>query len=152
MRKPLSAAIENGLYLTRSSLWMGVLALVLSVPALSQSRLTVDHLDQHVYVSDPQISPDGEWVAYVAGQADLEEDEEVSMLWMINWEGDEQLQLTLNETIENFFRLRIQAQTERLDAPSELRRHRRLIARIRTLMREREIAGQSSAAPAAAAR
>jgi len=94
MRKPLSAASQNGLGLTCSSLWMGVLALMLSAPALSQSRLTVDHLDQHVYVSDPQISPDGEWVAYVAGQADLEEDEEVSTLWMVSWEGDEQLQLT----------------------------------------------------------
>lgn len=51
--------------------------------------------------------------------------------------SDEQLQLTLNETIENLFRLRIQAQTERLDAPSELRRHRRLVARIMTLQRER---------------
>ena len=56
--------------------------------------------------------------------------------------SDEQLQLTLNETIENFFHLRIQAQTERLDAPSELRRHRRLIARIMTLQRERQLAAE----------
>ena len=50
-----------------------------------------------------------------------------------------QLQLTLNETAESLFRLRLQAQTERLDAPSELLRHRRLIARIKTLQREREL-------------
>jgi large subunit ribosomal protein L29 len=54
--------------------------------------------------------------------------------------SDEQLSLTLNETIEHLFRLRMQAQTERLDAPSELRRNRRLIARIKTLQRERELA------------
>ena len=54
--------------------------------------------------------------------------------------SDEQLQLTLNDTAENFFRLRIQAQSERLDAPSELRRHRRLIARIKTLLHERQAA------------
>jgi large subunit ribosomal protein L29 len=66
--------------------------------------------------------------------------------------SDEQLDLTLKETKENLFRLRIQAQTERLDAPSELRRHRRLVARIRTIQREREIsAAQSSSAPAGAA-
>ena len=35
--------------------------------------------------------------------------------------SDEQLALTLKDTCEGFFRLRIQAQTERLDAPSELR-------------------------------
>ena len=46
--------------------------------------------------------------------------------------SDEQLLLTLKETEQNLFRLRMQAQTERLDAPSELRRHRRLIARIKT--------------------
>ena len=54
--------------------------------------------------------------------------------------SDEQLELTLKETTEKLFRLRIQSQTERLDAPSELRRNRRLIARIRTLQRQRELA------------
>jgi large subunit ribosomal protein L29 len=51
--------------------------------------------------------------------------------------SDEQLGLTLKETTETLFRLRIQAQTERLDAPSELRRHRRLVARIKTIQSER---------------
>ena len=32
--------------------------------------------------------------------------------------SDEQLALTLKETCENLFRLRLQSQTERLDAPS----------------------------------
>jgi len=57
--------------------------------------------------------------------------------------SDEQLALTLKETIENLFRLRLQAQTERLDAPSELQRNRRLVARIKTLQREREMAQAS---------
>ena len=53
--------------------------------------------------------------------------------------SDEQLQLTLHETLEILFRLRMQAQTERLDAPSELRHRRRLVAQIRTIQREREL-------------
>ena len=53
--------------------------------------------------------------------------------------SDEQLQLTLHETVEILFRLRMQAQTERLDAPSELRHHRRLVAQIKTIQREREL-------------
>lgn len=53
--------------------------------------------------------------------------------------SDEQLQLTLKETTDSLFRLRLQAQTERLDAPSELRRHRRLVAQIKTLQRQREL-------------
>ena len=52
--------------------------------------------------------------------------------------SSEQLQLTLGETTDRLFRLRIQAQTERLDAPSELRKQRRLVARIKTIQTERE--------------
>jgi len=59
--------------------------------------------------------------------------------------SDEQLKLTLQETSEHLFRLRIQAQTERLDAPSELLRQRRLIARIKTICRERELAATAAA-------
>jgi large subunit ribosomal protein L29 len=53
--------------------------------------------------------------------------------------SDEQLALTLKDASESLFRLRIQSQTERLDAPSELRRHRRLIAQIKTIQRQREL-------------
>jgi large subunit ribosomal protein L29 len=51
--------------------------------------------------------------------------------------SDEQLGLTLKEANENVFRLRIQSQTEKLDAPSELRRNRRLVARIKTIQTQR---------------
>ena len=51
--------------------------------------------------------------------------------------SDEQLGLTLQETVDKLFRLRIQAQTEKLDAPSELRRNRRLVARIKTIQNQR---------------
>jgi large subunit ribosomal protein L29 len=58
--------------------------------------------------------------------------------------SDEQIRLTWKEASENLFRLRIQAQTERLDAPSELRRHRRLIARCQTVLNERTRAGATA--------
>ena len=51
--------------------------------------------------------------------------------------SDEQLALTLKEVSEKLFRLRLQAQVERLDAPSELRKQRRMIARIQTIQNER---------------
>jgi large subunit ribosomal protein L29 len=51
--------------------------------------------------------------------------------------SDEQLTLTLRETEQGLFRLRMQAQKQILDAPSEVRRHRRLIARIKTLQTQR---------------
>ncbi len=64
--------------------------------------------------------------------------------------SDEQLELTLKDTAVSYFRLRIQAETERLDAPSELRRQRRLIARIKTVQRERAKAAAKVAESAAA--
>ena len=51
--------------------------------------------------------------------------------------SDEQLELTLKEASVKFFHLRVQAQTDRLDAPSELKRQRRLVARVRTIQTER---------------
>lgn len=51
--------------------------------------------------------------------------------------SDEQLELNRREAAENLFRLRIQSQTEKLNAPSELRKQRRLIARIRTIQGQR---------------
>lgn len=51
--------------------------------------------------------------------------------------SDEQLELTAKDAAVQLFRLRVQAQTEKLDSPSELRRNRRLIARVRTLQSER---------------
>jgi large subunit ribosomal protein L29 len=63
--------------------------------------------------------------------------------------SDEQLALTLKDTTERLFRLRLQAETERLDAPSELRKHRRLIARVKTLQRQRAMAAERNGAIAA---
>ena len=64
--------------------------------------------------------------------------------------SDEQLGLTLKETAANYFRLRTQGQTEKLDAQSELRKNRRLIARIKTIQRQRELAAQPKAEAASA--
>jgi len=64
--------------------------------------------------------------------------------------SDEQLRLTLKEAAENLFRLRLQAQTERLDAPSELMRQRRTIARVKTIQSQRAAAAaakESGTAP-----
>ena len=52
---------------------------------------------------------------------------------------DEQLDLLLRETQTNLFRLRLQSETERLEAPSEIIKAKREIARIKTILRLREI-------------
>ena len=56
----------------------------------------------------------------------------------------EQLVHELRETQETLFKLRFQASTERLDAPTELKKLRKTIAQIKTLQREAELANGSS--------
>ncbi|MEM8668430.1 MAG: 50S ribosomal protein L29 [Planctomycetota bacterium] len=51
--------------------------------------------------------------------------------------SDEQLQATANDAAQTLFRLRFQSQSERLNTPSEIRKNRRLIARIKTIQTER---------------
>jgi len=66
--------------------------------------------------------------------------------------SDEQLAVVLKETTESLFRLKIQAQTERLDAPSELRKHRQMVARVKTIQTERARTKRQEQAPQEAKR
>ncbi len=63
-------------------------------------------------------------------------------------QNDEQLELLLGETQTSLFRLRLQSETERLEAPSEIIKAKREIARIKTILREREIDRARTAASA----
>ena len=64
-------------------------------------------------------------------------------------QSTEQLDLLLKETQHNLFRLRLQSETERLEAPSEIIKAKREVARIKTILRLREIERAGSvAAPA----
>ena len=52
----------------------------------------------------------------------------------------EQLTFQMQEEQKKLFELRFQSATEKLDAPSNLRKFRREIARIKTILRQRELA------------
>jgi large subunit ribosomal protein L29 len=52
--------------------------------------------------------------------------------------SDEQLEATVTEAAHTLFRLRFQSQSERLNTPSEIKKNRRLIARIKTIQTERQ--------------
>lgn len=58
-------------------------------------------------------------------------------------QSNEQLHFSLKDSINALFTLRLQAQSERLNAPSELKRQRKMIAQIKTILRERELAKES---------
>ena len=58
----------------------------------------------------------------------------------------EDLQQIFDDTCRRLFELRVQAQAERLDAPSELARNRKLIARIKTVQREQQLNSETAVA------
>jgi large subunit ribosomal protein L29 len=62
--------------------------------------------------------------------------------------SDEQLHLAENEIVKNLFHLRFQSATDRLETPSEILKAKRELARIKTIVRQRELTKTST--PAAA--
>jgi len=61
--------------------------------------------------------------------------------------SDEQLSLSLKEVVKNLFHLRFQSATDRLETPSELREAKKEVAKIKTLIRERELGIRSQGSP-----
>ena len=59
--------------------------------------------------------------------------------------SDEQLELTLKDVIKNLFHLRFQSATERLETPSEIRKAKKDVARIKTILRQRQIQATAGA-------
>lgn len=53
--------------------------------------LSLDDLAKARSVGDPQLSPDGRWVAYTVGTVDMEKDRRDSDLWMVSMIGVEDM-------------------------------------------------------------
>lgn len=75
---------------------LGIVLLSLNANAAEPPRrlFTPDDMNSMHEVSDPQLSPDGEWVAYSVRTSDLVKDERRTHVWMTNWAGTRTVQLT----------------------------------------------------------
>ena len=83
-----------------------ILLLVLAfAPALFAQTvrhpLRLDDLPRFRDVRDPQLSPDGQWVAYVVGTTDAKEDKGSSHIWMVRFDGTEDRQITFSQDSES---------------------------------------------------
>src|ERR1041384_1515209 len=79
-----------------------VLAFAFSIAAqTARHPLRLDDLTRFRNVGDPQISPDGQWVAYVVGATDAKEDKSNSHIWMVNIDGSNDRQLTFSNESES---------------------------------------------------
>ncbi|MFN8690986.1 MAG: S9 family peptidase [Cyclobacteriaceae bacterium] len=68
--------------------------IALSAHAQSKRKLTARDFYRMQSVGDPQLSPEGNWVAYTLTTVDSIKDKRSTDLWMINWDGQQQVQLT----------------------------------------------------------
>ncbi|MFQ5789722.1 MAG: prolyl oligopeptidase family serine peptidase [Acidobacteriota bacterium] len=62
--------------------------------AAPSRNLTVDDYFRIREVSDPRLSPDGQWIAYAVKTRDLEEDKTESRIWMVATSGGEAIPMT----------------------------------------------------------
>ncbi len=58
--------------------------------------MTLDDLDLLKDVDDPRVSPDGKWVAYTVEADDKESDSGIADLWMVSWDGSQDIRLSWN--------------------------------------------------------
>jgi dipeptidyl aminopeptidase/acylaminoacyl peptidase len=71
----------------RTLLAIVLLILVGVTLAYAKHPITFDDLAKTHRISDPQVSPDGKWIAYVQGTADMEANKIVRHIWLIPTEG-----------------------------------------------------------------
>ncbi|MGZ8391686.1 MAG: prolyl oligopeptidase family serine peptidase [Gemmatimonadales bacterium] len=77
-----------------------ILAPAVEGQATAQRKLQLDDLSRIREVSDPQLSPDGAWVAYTVSLPDTAEDRANSDIWMTSWDGARSVRLTSNKASE----------------------------------------------------
>jgi dipeptidyl aminopeptidase/acylaminoacyl peptidase len=81
-----------------------LLVLLIAAAALSAQTaprpLKLDDLARFRGVSNPEISPDGQWVAYVVSTIDVKEDKSNSHIWMIGYDGQNDRQITFSQDSE----------------------------------------------------
>src|SRR5687768_12317653 len=79
-----------------------LLALALATAAQTARRpLKVEDFSRFRNVSDPRVSPDGNWVAYVVSTVDAKEDKSNSHIWMVNIDGSNDRQITFSNESES---------------------------------------------------
>src|SRR5262245_52435894 len=76
-----------------------ILPLILASTAVLMAQparrpLKLDDVARLREVRDPQISPDGQWVAYVVSTLDVKEDKADSHVWVVSFDGNSERQMT----------------------------------------------------------
>ena len=62
--------------------------------------LKLDDLARFRNVGDPQISPDGQWIAYTVSTIDAKEDKSSTHIWLAKYDGTNDRQITFSNDSE----------------------------------------------------
>src|SRR5689334_2401714 len=62
--------------------------------AQAQRLMDPDDLAKVRDLSDPQVSPDGAWIAYVVSTSDTGKDHDDTDVWLASWDGAQQIRVT----------------------------------------------------------
>lgn len=77
------------------------LAPSLSAQSTTKRAITNDDIYRMQQVGNPQTSPDGKWIAYTVTSIDRESDKRRTAIWMVNWEGKQDVRLTYGDESAN---------------------------------------------------
>src|SRR6266404_6518722 len=67
----------------------------------SRHPLRLDDIARFREVRDPQISPDGAWIAYVVSSTDVKDDKSNSHIWLASYDGKVDRQITFSQENES---------------------------------------------------
>src|SRR5215813_183487 len=88
---------------TNKTLRMLFIALLAASALFAQNAkrpLKLDDLARFRNVGDPQVSPDGQWIAYTVSTIDMKEDKGSTHIWMVGYDGKNDRQITFSNDSE----------------------------------------------------
>jgi len=88
----------------KAHVWILLVLLLSSAALVAQTArhpLKLDDIPRFRDVRDPQLSPDGQSVAYVVSTTDVKEDKGSSHIWLMNFDGSNDRQITFGQESES---------------------------------------------------
>jgi dipeptidyl aminopeptidase/acylaminoacyl peptidase len=82
------------------SLYVFVFAASAVAQPPAKRPMKLDDMHRFQDVREPQISPDGKWVAYTVSNVDTAADKSDTDVWMVSWDGTQHLRMTTSPESE----------------------------------------------------
>src|SRR4249919_3893661 len=90
--------------MARNSAWLCALLLLFANAAVASGKhpFNLDDLHRINVLSEPELSPDGQWIVYTVSRHNLDVDKTNSDLWRVSFDGKRSNQLTFGGESNNY--------------------------------------------------